>query len=180
MTQHGRKQARAELGLDPEELAILFVGGPAVHNRRAVRFLEEKLLPAIERPARLVIAGQCVPPRREGRVLALGYVKRLHLPLAAADVAVNPIEWGSGSNLKLAEYVAAGLPVVTTPLGLRGYEAFAPLVTATELDHFAEAVQTAGPVGVQQPGLDQLSWNALGRQLHKLYGDVIAERSGPR
>jgi glycosyltransferase involved in cell wall biosynthesis len=180
MTHLGREEARAELGLDPEELAILFIGGPAVHNRRAVRFLEEELLPALERPARLVIAGQCVEPRREGRVLALGFVERLHLLLTAADVAVNPIESGSGSNVKLAEYVAAGLPVITTPLGLRGYEAFAPLVTVAELDRFAEAVQAAHRVGVRRPHLDHLRWSALGRRLHEVYGELIAQRSRPR
>ena len=40
--------------------------------------------------------------------------------LALADCALNPITSGAGSNLKLVEYAAAGLPVITTPFGNRG------------------------------------------------------------
>jgi glycosyltransferase involved in cell wall biosynthesis len=175
-----REEIRAELGLEPEELAILFIGGRAVHNRRAVQFLEEEILPRLERPARLIIAGQCARPRREGRVLALGFVDRLPPLLAAADVAVNPMESGSGSNLKLVEYVAAGLPVVTTPIGLRGYEAFAHLVTVAELDRFVEAVQAEHRVVHRRPELAELDWSALGRRLYDVYADLVAQRPRSR
>jgi glycosyltransferase involved in cell wall biosynthesis len=180
VAHYRRKEVRAELGLGPEELAILFVGGPAVHNRRAVRFLEEELLPALERPARLIIAGQCARPRREGRLLALGFVDRLTPLLAAADVAVNPIPSGSGSNLKLAEYVAAGVPVVTTPVGLRGYEAFAHLVTVADLDEFAKAVQAEHRVVDHLPEVAELGWTALGARLYDVYAELVARRPRAR
>ena len=35
-------------------------------------------------------------------------------------MALNPVRSGSGTNLKMHEYMAAGLPVVTTPFGARG------------------------------------------------------------
>lgn len=170
----GRDESRARLGLEPEELAILFVGGRAVHNRRAVRFLETEMLPRLQRPARLILAGECARPRREGRLVALGPVERLQPLLAAADVAVNPVESGSGSNVKLAEYLAAGVPVVTTPIGLRGYEAFAELVTVAQLDRFAEAVQARHAAGARTPEIAELSWSALGRRLHRIYAELLA------
>lgn len=37
-----------------------------------------------------------------------------------ADVALNPVQSGSGTNMKMLEYMAAGLPVITTYLGSRG------------------------------------------------------------
>ena len=40
--------------------------------------------------------------------------------LSIADVALNPITGGSGTNLKMVEYFAAGIPVVSTQFGLRG------------------------------------------------------------
>lgn len=40
--------------------------------------------------------------------------------LAIAAVAVNPMEIGSGTNLKTIEFLAAGVPLVTTPFGARG------------------------------------------------------------
>lgn len=38
-----------------------------------------------------------------------------------ADVAINPMINGSGTNLKLAEYMCYGIPVITTEIGARGY-----------------------------------------------------------
>ncbi len=40
----------------------------------------------------------------------------------AASVAVNPMVSGSGTNLKIVEYLAAGVPVVSTPFGMRGLD----------------------------------------------------------
>ena len=174
-----REEARQALGLMPEELVILFVGGRALHNRRAVQFLEHELLPALTRPARLLIAGQCASKRREGRVVALGFVERLAPLLAAADLAVNPVTSGSGSNIKLPEYVAAGLPVVTTPLGLRGYEAFAHLVTVAELDRFAGAIRDLPRQSRRLPAVSHLGWSALGRRLHETYAASVARARGP-
>jgi glycosyltransferase involved in cell wall biosynthesis len=40
--------------------------------------------------------------------------------LSAADVALNPMTRGSGTNLKIVEYFAAGVPTVSTETGVRG------------------------------------------------------------
>lgn len=69
-----------------------------------------------------------------GRVSAIDKTRRLH----SADVALNPMRSGSGSNVKLADYLQHGLPVVTTVFGARGYEAIASDdVFVTELAKFA-------------------------------------------
>jgi glycosyltransferase involved in cell wall biosynthesis len=173
-----REAARARLGLAPEELAIVFVGGRAAHNRQAVRFLEQRLLPKLQGAVRLLLVGESARRRRDKRVLALGRVDELGPILTAADLAVNPVESGSGSNVKLAEYLAAGLPVVTTPVGLRGYEAFAHLTTVAELDHFPEAVASAPRARGRPEAVSGLSWSALGRRLYEVYTDLLASRHG--
>ena len=40
--------------------------------------------------------------------------------LGIVDVALNPMVSGSGTNLKMLDYLAAGVPVVSTPFGARG------------------------------------------------------------
>ncbi len=40
----------------------------------------------------------------------------------SADVALNPMLGGSGTNIKMLDYMAAGLPVITTPIGARGLD----------------------------------------------------------
>jgi len=39
---------------------------------------------------------------------------------AAADAGLNPIVRGSGANVKLFEYLATRLPVISTAFGVRG------------------------------------------------------------
>jgi len=55
--------------------------------------------------------------------------------MACCDIALNPVLTGSGTNLKLVEYLASGLPVVTTKFGCRGYEDIDNAV------YFAETVE---------------------------------------
>lgn len=40
--------------------------------------------------------------------------------LHAADFAINPMFRGSGTNIKMFDFMAAGLPVITTSIGARG------------------------------------------------------------
>ena len=39
-----------------------------------------------------------------------------------ADIAINPMFSGSGTNLKMLDYMSAGIPVVSTPVGARGLD----------------------------------------------------------
>jgi len=42
--------------------------------------------------------------------------------LRVAAVALNPMLVGSGTNMKMLDYLAAGVPVVSTPVGVRGLD----------------------------------------------------------
>lgn len=39
-----------------------------------------------------------------------------------ADIAINPMFSGSGTNLKILDYMSAGIPVITSPIGARGLD----------------------------------------------------------
>ena len=56
----------------------------------------------------------------EPGVLLHADVPDIHPYLAGASVAVNPAVSGSGVNIKLVDYLQAGVPVVTTTLGVQG------------------------------------------------------------
>ncbi|MCC2320216.1 glycosyltransferase [Cellulomonas xiejunii] len=60
--------------------------------------------------------------------------------LAAADVALAPLMTGSGTNLKVVEYLAAGVPVVSTPVGLRGLRMPEGTVQVSALGDFPEMI----------------------------------------
>ena len=59
--------------------------------------------------------------------------------LGEARVALNPMMSGSGSNVKMADYLQHGVPVLTTAFGARGYE-WVPSTDAlvTELEAFRD------------------------------------------
>lgn len=63
--------------------------------------------------------------------------KTKEILLSSCDIGLNPITSGSGTNLKIVEYAAAGLEIVTTPFGLRGMESyFEKYITPYELTAF--------------------------------------------
>jgi glycosyltransferase involved in cell wall biosynthesis len=78
-----------------------------------------------------------------GNVELLGVVpeNKLYTVLHAADVALNPVEMGSGTNLKLLQYMAAALPVISTEAGVRGIERGGELCVVSPRAAFAAALQ---------------------------------------
>jgi glycosyltransferase involved in cell wall biosynthesis len=73
----------------------------------------------------VVVGSVCYafPPRSApSNVLMLGEVDDVtrNLVLGFCDVALNPVEHGTGTNLKMLDFFAAGIPVVSTRTGARG------------------------------------------------------------
>jgi glycosyltransferase involved in cell wall biosynthesis len=111
--------------------SLLYVGnltyGP---NAEAAELLAREILPHVRRLTGRTV-GAVLAGRFEagGRVEALGacdgvevrgHVDDLDDVYARADVAVVPLERGSGTRIKLLEALAAGVPVVTTAVGAAG------------------------------------------------------------
>jgi len=57
---------------------------------------------------------------RNTRLLGVVNDTEKSLWLKVASIGLNPIISGAGTNLKLAEYAAAGLPIISTQFGARG------------------------------------------------------------
>jgi hypothetical protein len=83
--------------------------------------------------------GRSLPPN----VQMLGVVSlRVKLALLrVATLALNPMAGGSGTNLKLVEYFAAGAPAVSTPIGVRGTVAEAGVhLRVAGIDEFGRGI----------------------------------------
>ena len=117
------RQRAASLGLRQEHLAI-FVGSYHLPNIAAARRIIH--MARDHDSTTFVLLGEhcdglgathlppnVVPVGRVSESMKLGFLR-------AASVALNPIAVGSGTNLKLVEFLAAGVPTVTTPTGARG------------------------------------------------------------
>lgn len=112
-----------------EPLTMLFIGSFRHDpNRVAVDWFVNSVLPLVlerQPQARLVVAGSDPPPSHvyggySGALEMLGYVEDVRAPLARYSVFVCPILSGSGVRVKLLEAFAAGIPVVSTPVGAEG------------------------------------------------------------
>lgn len=116
---------KAQLGWTPRMPVALFVGsfhGPNLAALEVIHGLARNL------PAwRFVVAGsvcehvRAMPPR-PSNLLPVGRVTEaeLQLLLRSCDVGLNPMQSGSGTNMKVLDYASHGALVLTTAEGARG------------------------------------------------------------
>ncbi|MGC9203774.1 MAG: glycosyltransferase [Thermoplasmata archaeon] len=57
-------------------------------------------------------------------------------------LALNPVTMGSGRNVKMVDYMSHGLPILTTPLGARGFnlDEIKDIIFIEEIDKFKEKI----------------------------------------
>jgi hypothetical protein len=188
-TPADRAAARAALGLAPSDYAALFVGSDFSHNREALSWCVERLMPEASRAGvRLIAAGavaRTFAARREPWLIVRPDVPDLLPLLHAADVGLNPVAHGGGSNVKLPTCLGAGLAMVSTAFGLRGYASLAPRVRNTEREGFAAALAARprgwGMDGVTTPAdVAAYAWGALGERLGEHLERVWAQGNARR
>lgn len=161
---------------------ILFLGAMSwAPNASAAEFLARQVLPRVRERvpnARLQIVGR--EPSDRVKALAhcpgvevTGAVKDVRPYLESASLLAVPLTAGGGTRLKILEAFAAGLPVVSTPVGCEGIDAGngRHLLVADPSD-FAEAVARALADRAMLSGLaaearrlarDRYDWDAIGR-----------------
>ncbi|MPW17651.1 glycosyltransferase [Paraburkholderia sp. CNPSo 3157] len=116
------QRSRAKLGIDGP--LALFMGSAHGPNADAARVIFEAAahLPHVQF---LLLGSVCDMVSRwdrPGNIGLAGVISEVekHCWLEVADMGLNPVVSGSGTNLKLIEYAAAGLPIVSTAFGARG------------------------------------------------------------
>jgi glycosyltransferase involved in cell wall biosynthesis len=119
------------IGRNLDQPTILYLGALSWQpNAKAAEFMTRDVMPRVlaERPdARLLIVGRNPGPE----VNALSYLPNVEVHANVPDVGVYleqstlmavPLDSGGGTRLKILEAFAAGLPVVSTPVGCEGIE----------------------------------------------------------
>ena len=138
-----RLENKKQLGLENEKIAI-FMGswhGPNLEACEAI-FKIAEICPRVKF---LIMGSQC------------GYFKKRKLPanvalmglvseqtktrvFEVADCALNPMYSGSGTNLKMFDYMAGGLPVISTEFGTRGIKDKTHFILANTVEEFGRAI----------------------------------------
>jgi glycosyltransferase involved in cell wall biosynthesis len=73
-------------------------------------------------------------------VFFAGYVKDLDFYLKSSTLALCPVTEGSGMKVKILNYCAAAIPVITTTMGVSGYERIKSLIVEDNLDRYPEII----------------------------------------
>lgn len=126
-----KKGIRSRLRLPADRPLAIFTGSNYHPNIEAVDFLIRQWAPQFP-GVTLALIGGAAPAWRDDHpeaavapnVHIYGMIEdSIMLDLyQAADLGLNPMMHGSGTNIKMLDYMAAGLPIVTTAIGARGLD----------------------------------------------------------
>lgn len=122
-----RSSTRRQLGIADDVRLFIFTGSKWGPNREACRYLLDfasghgAWLDS-ERVHILVVGDVVAEPFRRPGLTATGSVEKVEPYFAAADAALNPITSGAGTNVKMGEFIALRLPIVSTAFGTRGFD----------------------------------------------------------
>lgn len=123
-----KKKAKNELDLSKKTIFV-FTGSWHPPNLEALEFIISKLAPLNENFEFFVIGSVkdqylAKYPRKDvsKNVKLLGMLsdKEKFKIYQISDFAINPMFSGAGTNLKMLEYMAVGLPIISTEFGSRG------------------------------------------------------------
>ena len=134
--------------------------------REALKFLTGQMLLELERDGggscRLLVCGGPVPAGApHPGIVFVGRVPDIVPYVRRADICLAPIFTGSGTRLKILEYMAAGKPVVATPKGAEG-------LTGEVGVHFELAEPTAFVSAVRRLAGDPVRASRMGAEARRL------------
>jgi len=172
-----RDFVRARLGVTDEELLVVFAGskfGPnldALATVKAFCTAEEAFLKQ-EGIVFLLLGSMESSAYRQGAMIATGRVDTIPPYFAASDVGLNPVTWGAGANVKLFEYLATRLPVLSTRFGVRGTE----LKAGADYVEYGSSEELKTALVDLARGRSRAEWRRFAEdvwQRHKHYADML-------
>jgi len=192
-TPERRLEAKRELGFRSGPVAI-FIGSLYPPNVEAARFINATLAPQLPEVTFVVCGGvgealapgEIAPNVQVTTMIPEAQKRQL---LEAADIAINPMFSGSGTNIKMFEFMAAGLPVVTTLVGARGCDGLNPAMAIAAADTFASTIRDvladrlrASSMGAAGRRLvcERYSWERISPSLGRLLRTHRAHLGRPR
>jgi glycosyltransferase involved in cell wall biosynthesis len=165
--------------LPPSETAhgksnnLIFIGSAYEPNVRAAQALADlaRSLPQYK----IQILGKCAEYVKtdNSNVTLVGEVteEQMHHYFVNAYAFVNLVSQGSGSHLKLARALSYGLPIITTPIGARGYRDLIVVNSGRGVIDALAAVNFEGGKLAALAQADKLSWVGVGQEFRAvIYG----------
>lgn len=103
--------------------AAIFIGSDYQPNVEGAQFIIDTLAEKCPDVLFLIVGGvgdRLKSNKKNVRIFGKVTDEEKMQLLSAADIAINPMFRGSGTNIKMFDFLAAGLPTISTPVGARG------------------------------------------------------------
>jgi glycosyltransferase involved in cell wall biosynthesis len=130
---------------EKELFFVFFVGSFAYSpNIDALHIICNKIAPSFGSEVKFIIVGGNPPDiTRSKNVKFLGYVEDVKRYLLESDICIAPLRYGSGTRLKILEYMAMGKPVISTAKGVEGIDCIPnkDVIIEDNTDAFSERIE---------------------------------------
>lgn len=186
------RRVRSRYGIDSSATVCLFMGSNYKPNVEAAKATVEvaREFSGDSPLVHFVIMGSVGKALNDDQhpenVTTTGYVEGdFEAHFDAADIALNPMTSGGGTNIKLIDYFARSLPVVSTPFGARGLDAAdGEELVVTDLSEFPDSIaalrddptrrQKIGREG-QRVAAEKYTWEASSRKLRGFIEETFSQ-----
>lgn len=167
-------------------VSLLFVGNFTYFpNIEAMSYFFDNLYEKLPADIRLTIIGKKATQlfSNRDRVVAKDYVEDIREEYAKADVFIFPVKFGGGTNFKILEAMASGLPIVGFPekIVTTGAKQGTEFLAATSPEEFLQALEkirkdpqlvTTLTENARKRIEKQYDWPLIGRALQKVWRQV--------
>jgi len=177
---------------------VLFTGTSAARNMIALHTFVRNMWPKIRSSIadiELLVAGNFSKNAQNEFVAyrGIGFTGRvddIRPYFNRSDVFIAPFQETHGSKLKIAEAMAMAMPIVTTPMGIRGFPLLdgESVVVARSNEEFAAKViglikdpDRRRRLGdeARKVALEHIDWKVLGKRLHGIIEETFRGMNGP-
>jgi len=128
-----------------ETFFVLFIGSFLYSpNIDALYTICNKIAPNFENNVQFIIIGKNPPDLSKPKnVKILGYVDDVKRYILESDICIAPLRYGSGTRLKILEYMAMGKSVISTTKGAEGitYTPNRDIIIENTIDSFPERIE---------------------------------------
>ncbi|MEN4069247.1 MAG: glycosyltransferase family 4 protein [Methanobacterium sp.] len=187
-----KNNVKEKLGIDSDRLIIFFHGLYSyLNNKEGFEAIENYIAPMfreINEKVLFVMGGTGAPKFERANTKSLGFIEDLNEVLAIVDIAIIPLTKGTGTKLKVLDYLGVGLPTVTTKKGIEGIDAknYEHAIIVDDInEEFTNAIkylidneQERKRIGANARKLaeEKYDWGKIGEKLDKLYEKILAKK----
>lgn len=175
---------------DLENKNVVFLGNLYFKpNEDAIRVIKEKIYPKLKESGfKFTIGGDCPlglkKELEDDNFTFIGVIPDLNTLFNNATFALSPVAEGTGMRIKILNYLAAGVPVITTSIASNGFPQKDFLIIEDDYTKYANIIlelykDKRRMNAISKNGLkiikNKYDWNIISKQAIKIYKGILGQ-----